>query len=186
MADRSKIEWTDASWTPIRARNVDTGKVGWHCEHVSEGCRHCYAEGINKRLGTGLSYKPGLVGPGGAEIFRDEKMLLAPVRWKRPRMIFVCSMTDLFAEFVSDEMIDRVFAVMALCPQHTFQVLTKRPKRMREWTNNRMIEGMCGAVEHRAKQIARDIRKAIPVGKTLAGTWPWSHIWFLFPGIRYG
>lgn len=144
MADRSAIEWTDASWTPIRARNVETGKVGWHCEHVSEGCRNCYAEGMNKRLGTGLLFKPGH--RAGIEIFLDEKMLLAPLKWRDPRMVFVCSMTDLFADFVPDEMIDKIFAVMALCsgasdansasaqrPQHTFQVLTKRSARMRAY-----------------------------------------------------
>src|SRR5258708_16196189 len=128
MADRSAIEWTDATWTPIRAR---TDNVGWHCEHVSEGCRNCYAEGINRRLGTGLSFKPALK----PALFLDEKMLLAPLKWKKPRTIFVCSMTDLFADFVRDEWIDRMFAVMALCPQHRFQVLTKRAQRMREYAH---------------------------------------------------
>jgi protein gp37 len=129
MADHSKIEWTDA--TPIRARNLVTGKIGWHCEHASEGCRFCYAESINRRLGTGLDFKPGH--RKDIQIFLDEKMLLAPLRWKKPRTIFVCSMTDLFADFVKDEWIDRVFAVMALCPQHRFQVLTKRARWMREY-----------------------------------------------------
>ena len=132
MADRSAIEWTDATWNPIRARNLATGKVGWHCEHASEGCRNCYAETFNeKRLGTGLPFKPGH--RGDVEIFLDEKTLLAPLRWRRPRRIFVGSMTDLFGAFVPDEMIDKIFAVMALCPQHTFQVLTKRPARMRKY-----------------------------------------------------
>jgi len=131
MADRSAIEWTDASWTPIRARNLKTGKVGWHCEHATTGCEFCYAEGFNKRLGTGLDFKPGH--RKDIEIFLDEKMLIQPLRWKKPRTIFVCSMTDLFADFVPDEWIDKVFAVMALAPQHTFQVLTKRAKRMREY-----------------------------------------------------
>lgn len=131
MADKSAIEWTDASWTPIRARNLKTGKIGWHCEHDTTGCEFCYSEGFNKRLGTGLAFKPGH--RKDIEIFLDEEMLLAPLRWKKPRKIFVCSMTDLFAGFVKDEWIDRVFAVMALCPQHTFQVLTKRAERMRAY-----------------------------------------------------
>src|SRR5712671_7902670 len=129
MGDKSAIEWTDATWTPIRARNHRG--TGWHCEHVSDGCRNCYAEGFNRRLGTGLDFKPGYRLYN--EIFLDEKMLTLPLRWKKPRMIFVCSMTDLFADFVRDEWIDRMFAVMALCPQHRFQVLTKRAKRMREY-----------------------------------------------------
>ena len=132
MSDRSAIEWTDASWNPIRARNLKTGKVGWHCEHASDGCMGpCYSEAFNKRLGTGLPFKPGH--RKDIEIFLDDEMLTLPLRWKKPRKIFVCSMTDLFADFVPDEWIDRVFAVMALCPQHTFQVLTKRAERMRDY-----------------------------------------------------
>ncbi|HEX3809571.1 MAG TPA: phage Gp37/Gp68 family protein [Rhizomicrobium sp.] len=133
MAAKSKIEWTDSTWKPIRARRLSTGKVGWHCVHMSEGCRNCYAERQNKNTfyGNGLAYKPGH--EMDIEIFLDEKTLTAPLRWKNPRQIFVCSMTDLFADFVKDEWIDRIFAVMALCPQHTFQILTKRPERMRAY-----------------------------------------------------
>jgi protein gp37 len=163
MADGTHIEWTDATWSPVRARlweiqNDGSGKerVGWHCEHVSEGCRNCYAEKINLRLGTGFEFKPGnLRGKPGyyggdidrPKLFLDEKMLTAPLRWRKPRRIFVCSMTDLFASFVPDEWIDRVFAVMALAGSlpslsglrpspplgHTFQVLTKRSARMRDY-----------------------------------------------------
>jgi protein gp37 len=115
MGDRSNIEWTDASWTPIRARNLATGKIGWHCEHATTGCEFYYAEGMNKRLGTGLPFKPGH--RADIEIFLDDEMLLAPLRWKKPRRIFVCSMTDAFADFVTDEWLDKIFAVMALCPQ---------------------------------------------------------------------
>lgn len=151
MGDKTKIEWTDATWSPIRARHFEiqsdgSGKerIGWHCEHVSEGCRNCYAESINRRLGTGLDFKPGHLfrqdrvgfNNGEAKLFLDEEMLTRPLRWKRPRMIFVCSMTDLFADFVPDEWIEKVFAVMALCPQHTFQVLTKRSARMRAFLAN--------------------------------------------------
>lgn len=128
MGDKSKIEWTDASWTPIRARNKVTGRVGWHCEHATPGCENCYSETLNRRLGTGLLFKPGH--RKDVEMFLDEKMLTQPLRWQRPRMIFVCSMTDLFADFVPDEWLDQVFAVMALAPQHVFQVLTKRIDRM--------------------------------------------------------
>ncbi len=98
---------------------------------MSEGCRNCYAEAINLRLGTGLRFKPGH--RKDIQLFLDERTLDAPLRWKKPRMVFVCSMTDLFADFVPDEWIDRMFATMALCPRHTFQVLTKRPQRMLEY-----------------------------------------------------
>ncbi len=140
MADRSKIEWTDASWNPVRAawRRPDGSTVdrpiGWHCEHVSEGCRNCYAEDFNRRLGTKLDYKPG--NREVLDIFLDEKLLVQPLRWKRPRRIFVGSMTDLGADFVTDDMLDKIFAVAALCPQHIFQFLTKRSSRMlRYWTD---------------------------------------------------
>jgi protein gp37 len=138
MSDGSKIEWTDATWNPVRARHAampdperEPPRNGWYCEHVSPGCEHCYAETMNNRLGTGLPFKPGH--RKDVEIYLDAKTLLAPHGWKKPRMIFVCSMTDLFGEWVTDEWIDRIFTVMALCPQHTFQVLTKRPDRMREY-----------------------------------------------------
>jgi protein gp37 len=145
MAEHSKTEWTDSTWNPIRARNLATGKIGWHCEHVSEGCRNCYAESMNKRLGTGLDFKPGH--RKDIEIFLDEKMLLAPLRWKKPRIIFVNSMSDTFADFVTDEMIDRTFAVMALCPQHKFQVLTKRAGRMRSYCEGLVQNRLRDAVE---------------------------------------
>jgi protein gp37 len=131
MSDNSAIEWTDSTWNPIRARNLKTGKVGWHCEHATTGCEFCYAEGFNKRLGTGMAFKPGH--RADIDIFLNEAMLTQPLRWKKPRRIFVCSMTDLFADFVTDDMLDKMFAVMALAQQHTFQVLTKRAARMLEY-----------------------------------------------------
>lgn len=128
MGDKTAIEWTDASWNPIRARSIETGKVGWFCTHKSPGCIGCYAEAFNARLGTGVDFKPQL--RGQVEIFLDWKMLTRPTRWTRPRLIFPCSMTDLFGEFVTDEMIDRVFDIMEATPRHTYQVVTKRPERM--------------------------------------------------------
>jgi protein gp37 len=137
MADRSAIEWTDASWNPIRARNKATGKVGWHCEHATTGCINCYAEGFNKRLGTGLDFKPGHLDSGEIELFLDEDILKQPLHWKRPRKVFVGSMTDLFGRFVPDEWLFEIFAVMGACEDrplgHEFQVLTKRADRMRQW-----------------------------------------------------
>jgi protein gp37 len=131
MADNTKIEWTDATWNPLRG-----------CTRVSEGCRNCYAEGVAARFsGPGQAYE-GLAkrtrgGPRwtGKVAFAGEQTLLQPLRWRRPRQIFVNSMSDLFHEAVPDELIDRIFAVMALAPQHTFQVLTKRPERMRVYLN---------------------------------------------------
>ena len=132
MGAVSKIQWTDSSWNPIRARNKATGAVGWHCEHVTPGCEHCYAEAMNKRLGTELPFKPGHM--KDIELFLDEEMLTAPLRWRKPRKVFVCSMTDLFADFVPDEWIGRIWQIMHSAHSnrgHTFQVLTKRPENMR-------------------------------------------------------
>ena len=142
MSDITKIEWTHrpgtkgCTWNPIRARGID-GRRGWHCEHVSEACRNCYAERLNAKLGdtggTGLCYKPTFINTGTVEVYLDEKTLMQPLHWRAPRTIFVCSMTDLFGRWVKDEWLDRVFAVAALCPQHTFILLTKRPERMQKF-----------------------------------------------------
>ncbi len=118
----SKIEWTDATWNPI---------IG--CTRVSAGCDHCYAAKMALRLSAmGQTAYDGLANKKhftGVVRCLDDR-LEQPLRWRKPRMIFVCSMSDLFHPSVSFDFIDRVFAVMALCPQHTFQVLTKRPERM--------------------------------------------------------
>lgn len=114
MSDKTRIEWTDATWNPV------TG-----CTKVSEGCDHCYAETIAHRFAGTPAY------PNGFAVTLRPERLDQPLRWQRPRRIFVNSMSDLFHADVPDEFIARVFAVMALAPQHTFQVLTKRPGRMR-------------------------------------------------------
>ena len=180
MGSKTSIEWTrgddgsaGATWNPIRAHNLTAngGKIGWHCEHVSEGCRNCYAESMNRRLGTYLDFKPG--NRDHIEIFLDEKMLLAPLRWKKPRRVFVNSMTDTFAEFVKDEWIDRMFAVMALAPQHTFQVLTKRPGRMQTYC--------CDPQSQRIWRLACNMGQP---GRALSATlakfgspWPLPNVW---------
>ena len=135
---KTSIEWVRGqdgsegkSWNPIRARNRETGKVGWACVHVSPGCEHCYSEAFNAFRGTGLKYRAQDL--KHVESFLDPKTLAAPLSWKRPCKIFVCSMTDLFGEWVPFEQIATVFGVMAACPQHTFIVLTKRPERAREF-----------------------------------------------------
>ena len=167
MADKTGIEWTDATWNPIRARNKATGKVGWYCEKVSPGCETCYACRFNEvRLGTGLPYKPGH--RKDVDIFLDEKTLLQPLRWKKPRKIFVCSMTDLFGEWVPDEWIAMVFAIMALTPWHTFQVLTKRSKRMREY---------CRLIRPQYLDAQDEICEVRYGSRPTAITWPLPNVW---------
>lgn len=128
------IQWTSETWNPLRAI-TGAGKGGWHCERVSPGCQNCYAERQNMSAwaagGTGLPYNRK--SREQVSIFLDAAALAKPLRWKKPRRVFVCSMTDLFGEWVTDEMLNRVFAVMAWTPHITYQVLTKRPERMREY-----------------------------------------------------
>jgi protein gp37 len=100
------------------------------CRKISPGCDNCYASSMNYRFG-GQEYK--FEGARVGEVRLDEKALQTPLTWKEPRRVFVCSMTDLFGEWVPDAWIERMFAVMHLASQHQFQVLTKRPSRMREY-----------------------------------------------------
>lgn len=122
---KTSIEWTGFSWNPIR------GTKGRHtCVRISPGCKNCYAAQMNRR---GLGMEP-LDYVAGADVPRvDDEALVLPLRWRKPRKIFVCSMTDLFWDAIPDEAIDRVLAVMMLAPHHTFQVLTKRAQRMRDY-----------------------------------------------------
>src|ERR1039458_9369391 len=117
MAADSNIEWTEFTWNPV------TG-----CTKVSQGCKNCYAERMAKRLKAMGSeryvsgFKPTL----------HWDLVDAPLAWGKPRLVFVNSMSDLFQEDVPEEFIRRVFDSMVACPQHTFQILTKRSERLRE------------------------------------------------------
>lgn len=140
MSTNTSIEWTEATWNPIRG-----------CSRVSEGCRNCYAERVAARFsGPGQPYE-GLAkwrtigGPECAvathperepqwtgEVRFIEERLTDPFRWSKPKRIFVNSMSDLFHEKVKDEWIAEIFSIMARTPQHVYQILTKRPERMRQ------------------------------------------------------
>ena len=113
---KTAIEWTDATWNPT------TG-----CTKVSPGCAHCYAERITIRFG-GKAFLPGV-----AEVIEHPDRLAVPLHWKKPRRIFVNSMSDLFHPDVSDGFRKAVFDVMEAANWHTFQVLTKRPEEMYDW-----------------------------------------------------
>ena len=111
----SKIEWTDATWNPV------TG-----CNKISPGCKHCYAERLSKRLkATGMEkYRNGF------DVTLHPNTLEVPLRWRKPRSIFVNSMSDLFHVDVPDDFIAQVFGVMVRADWHRYQVLTKRPERV--------------------------------------------------------
>jgi protein gp37 len=181
MSDRSKIEWTDATWNPL---------VG--CSRVSQGCVNCYAE----RHAYRFARQAGTVYEGTAKLVNGKptftgrvninaRMLDAPLRWRRPRRIFVNSMSDLFHENVPDTVINVIFAIMSLAPQHTFQVLTKRPERMLSYLSRPALartiaeEGfgmVCEAVH-------RNPRTRVGKGVKLVGdiahlqAWPLPNLW---------
>ena len=147
----SKIAWTEKTWNPV---------VG--CTKCSPGCDNCYAERMANRLGhmgqekyQNVIYSPDSAfdkaGTWIGRAFCDEKSLEIPLHWRKPRQIFVCSMGDLFHKDVPFEFIDKVFQTMALCwgnqtyrnrsyPNHTFQVLTKRPERMLEYMSGDVLK----------------------------------------------
>ncbi len=124
MAQTTKIEWTDVSWNPTHG-----------CSRVSTGCKHCYAETLSLRYGQTL--KPWTERNAAENVLLKPHKLREPLSkagpWKNPCRVFVNSMSDLFHEQIPFEYIEEVFATMASAPQHTFQVLTKRPERMREY-----------------------------------------------------
>ena len=136
MADKSSIEWTEATWNPT------TG-----CDRVSEGCDNCYALNLSKRLKAMGSAKyqkdgdPRTSGPGFGVTVHPTALDI-PRMWKRPRLVFVNSMSDLFHARVPKSFISDVFDVMADTPQHTYQILTKRARRLArlapqlEWPSN--------------------------------------------------
>lgn len=150
VADRSSIEWTEATWNPV------TG-----CSKISPGCAHCYAETFAERW-RGIPRHPY---EQGFDLRLWPARLEQPLRWRRPRMIFVNSMSDLFHERVPDSFIKQVFEVMVRAEQHTFQVLTKRPERARAlaselpWPSN---VWMGVSIENRRFVYRADILRAIP------------------------
>lgn len=168
MAQNSSIEWTQTTWNPV---------VG--CRKVSAGCANCYAERMAKRLAAiarsaaAAHRSPGRAanylrvinerGRWNGHVFMDDDAVNDPLSWRLPRTIFVNSMSDLFHEEVPLDFIQRVFAVMNACPQHTFQVLTKRPHLAARysgelnWTSNiwmgTSVENV--AVAHRIDELKK-------------------------------
>jgi protein gp37 len=183
MGDRTKISWTDTTWNPVRG-----------CSRVSEGCRHCYAERVAVRFsGKGRAYE-GLVrigkqsrgigarGPmrrvpiGWNGVVRLVPERLAdPLKWKRPRRIFVNSMSDLFHEALDTAVIDQVLAVMLLAPHHTFQVLTKRADRMHAYLSD---PALYQRVLRAADEIRRDRPQLSQIAISNPATVPPPWIWW--------
>jgi protein gp37 len=123
MSERSKIEWTDSTWNPVRG-----------CTKVSPGCKHCYAETFAERF-RGVNGHPFEF---GFDLRLVPEKLGDPIRWSTPRRIFVNSMSDLFHEQVPDEYIEKVCRVMMAADWHTYQILTKRAERMNRLLSTRL------------------------------------------------
>jgi len=151
----TKIEWTDETWNPV---------VG--CSKVSEGCQNCYAERMAYRLSCmGIPFYDMVQEEGrwNGNIELNKFILDKPLHWHRPRRIFVCSMSDLFlAPF---EFIDKVFAVAALCPQHTFQILTKRVDVALEYFDERPGFHKRHQISHQI--FSRNEFRVVPIPKGL-------------------
>lgn len=124
MSDNSAIEWTDATWNPVRG-----------CTKISPGCKHCYAETFSERF-RGV---PGHPFEQGFDLRLVPSALELPLSWRAGRLVFVNSMSDLFHEQVPDEYVDKVFDVMRRAPQHQFQVLTKRADRLPRFFRKREV-----------------------------------------------
>ena len=123
MADKTKIEWTDATWNPVRG-----------CSKVSPGCKHCYAETFAERF-RGVKGHPFEF---GFDLRLAPDKLQDPIWWSQPRMIFVNSMSDLFHEDIPDDYIEAVCRVMLAANWHTYQVLTKRSKRLKQLLSKKL------------------------------------------------
>lgn len=161
MTDHTTIEWTDRTWNPV------TG-----CTKVSAGCDHCYAETIAERFRGGPAF------PNGFDLQLREGKLGDPLRWRKPSKVFVNSMSDLFHDDIPDEYIAQVFAVMAMAPQHTFQVLTKRHARMRSLLSSRSFPELVTTWAWRIKPVAA---AELPRGNSdysaSAVAWPLPNVW---------
>lgn len=168
MSAISNIQWTDRTWNPVRG-----------CSRVSTGCEHCYAERQAHRFsGAGQPYE-GLTrmtehGPvWTGKIRLVPEALEEPLRWRKPSRVFVNSMSDIFHEDVPAEFISQVFAIMALAKEHTFQILTKRPERMRDY----LLEIQDDDKDMQRWANAAPEKYPCAAGAIEARDWPLSNVW---------
>jgi len=155
MSSNSAIEWTDATWNPVSG-----------CTKVSDGCDHCYAERITERFHGKGSF---------AEVVLHPERLTLPLRWRKPRRVFVNSMSDLFHKDVPDNFIARAFAVMAATPRHTYQILTKRHGRMRALLSDPDGEFQGAVGEWRYEHGETDT--TVPTPEDPSWGWPLPNVW---------
>lgn len=128
---KTKISWANYSSNPIRAIRKEDGKQGWACSKASEGCVNCYAETLNKKWGTKLLYNQANISK--IDWFLNEREIQAWKKLKDPSKIFVVDMSDIFHVNIPDDFRHKIFHGMAEAPWHMYQILTKRPERMRDY-----------------------------------------------------
>jgi protein gp37 len=163
MGDKSGIEWTDATWNCI-----------YGCSRVSPGCEHCYAERMTRRLarGSALTILTSKGVRWSNKIDLAPERLDQPIRWQRPRMIFVNSLSDVWHKDVPNEYIAAMFGIMAATPRHTFQILTKRAARLPDWfgwLGNRPLTECYRAAMKYVPKVADLIDPSV--------TWPLKNVW---------
>lgn len=164
---KTSIEWTEHSANPIRFRLKDTGKTVHFCVKESSGCAHCYSETISRRWGSPEFIARNL---DKVECFLDEKVLKAILKRRKPTTFFLADMTDWMGSWVPDEFIDKILATVALCPQHTFQLLTKRAGRMAKYFA--IGKDRRNAIYSAAEQVSK---KWYP--SWLSDPWPLQNLW---------
>lgn len=175
MGDKSPIQWTDATWSPT---------IG--CTRVSAGCDSCYAFTLHDR--RHVAWKRGRWDSAPVQYHQPfshvqllPERLALPLHWRTPRRIFVDSMADLFHEAVPDDYIEKVFATMFVTPHHTYQILTKRPERMREWVRERQARpwGIRGRFESILEQMGRSARERLRFTNWIEYHWAWPlpNVW---------
>lgn len=199
--NKTPIEWSDYTMNPLRAKMpLSNGKSGMHviqpnseggcgtaighyCEKISPGCKYCYSSRMQPRFG--MPQFPEQRGDSGIEVYLDENVLTKILRHSKPGKVFWCDMTDMFGDWVKDEWLDRMFAVMALTPHLTHQVLTKRSKRMREYlcdeeTPVRIAAHMWDFIESHIDPLNRkqgDLRATAPDVDLDGEDWPLPNVW---------
>jgi protein gp37 len=177
MGEKTGIEWTDSTWPIVQG-----------CDYESPGCANCYAVPLIWRLAHNPNQKiaaplQGLVEKNAAGALhwtgklalRDDR-LTDPLSWKKPRRIFVPSHGDIFHPAVPDEFLDKIFAAMALCPQHTFQVLTKRPERMRDYCAS-MASRWVLRLSKAINEIGDEAIRAADAPGRSNPQWPLPNVW---------
>lgn len=169
MSTKTAISWTSATWNPV---------VG--CEHVSDGCDHCYAKQLHdqrhKAFVAGKKVLPQYSVPFETVQLKPDR-LLQPTTWAKPRRVFVNSVSDLFHKDVPEAFLDQCFAVMAFASRHQFQILTKRPHRMKAYIDGLADRGGSGRGFRRLADAARSLGLGLEFeGIPLVG-WPIPNIW---------